>query len=405
MASDSDDGVDQVIADASQRWLRQLSVGDEAAARLRYLLERASIQMTDRDPEFSAELRQRIEAWSTSDSARETASAPGPERDVLLDPLKLPLRPSIDVAAALRPDNSASSVWGLDALWMEHRDGAPASLLSADQLAAVRLLFELHRSDVVPARSIGWAVALVPDDGLPDQSDLDAFSAVLADSGRNLNVATSGEIKLDEVPIAVLGLRPGAITAARSGFEDGSLNLVLELGVSAPVFSMCVALVDEQGSLESWQRLHVPAHEPGTPRRWSGTLDVSRGWQAVVVSTVGGLDEALDRAAAAAWWYRTGWLLDGLGQDSREAWMRAANWWDSVGDTERAEAARSDRGDGRFRTPVYGLISELTRQADYLLAGARRGYRADAAVAAKVYRLISDFGGQAAAVDLETELE
>ena len=237
------------------------------------------------------------------------------------------------------------------------------------------------------------------------ERDLDRFSTVLEGSRRDTFVMTGDDINLGQVPVAVVGLRPGAVTGARCDVENGGLTLALDLGGSAPTFGMAVATVDERGSFGSWQRLRVRAHEPGVPRSWAGRLELADRAVAVAVSTGGELSKTLDRARAATWWYRTGWLLDGLGRDPREAWMRAAYWWDSVGDVPRARAARSSRGDGRFRTPAYGLISELTRQADYLLASARRGDRSDAAVAAKVYRLISDFGGQAAAVDLEAELD
>ena len=161
--NDRDDNLDQLITDLSHRWLQELPVEDEAAVRLRSLLEQASADIASDDPSLATELLQRAEAWSGSDLREEVDLMAISTSERSLDPLNLPPGPSADIAAALRPDHSASSIWGLDAVLMEHRGGAAPSL-TTDQLAAVHLLLELHSADVVPARSIGWALGLVPDD-------------------------------------------------------------------------------------------------------------------------------------------------------------------------------------------------------------------------------------------------
>jgi hypothetical protein len=263
---------------------------------------------------------------------------------------------------------------------------------------------------VVPARSIGWAVALASDEsdiGLSlNDRDLDAISAANADRQGDSVDAAGGDVGSASLPVAVIGLRPGALSRAHCAIEDGTVDLELELGRTAPVLNMAVAFVDRNWTTTPWQRIRVASYVPESSRRWTGRLELPEDVVAIAVATGGGLHQSVDPEDAASWWYRTGWLQDSLGLDPQEAWMRAAAWWTSAGDAPRASAVRSTRADGRFRRPVHGLAAELARYSDFLMAGAlRTGDRSDAEAATQVFTLISDFGGQMAALDLELELE
>lgn len=333
-------------------------------------------------------------------------SRPSPER--LLDPaggdvidaaLTPAARASLGwLAVALERGHEAEavpSVWTAEALLLARRAGVDALLdepLDLDEVAEwlddlpSGLLGALDQADRGAADRLRAVAALVRSAGIAVREDVDGggdgldagdVAARFADMVEPLAPAPAllggpG----GEVPVWCSALGAEAVDAARGTWdaETGAARAILTLGQVPPRSLWVQAVRGDDGAAVGPPVQAVWAGTDGELAAEVGGLDRSQTWALhVLAGPTSSAPPPLDvpplglvGRREAHWWGRSAVLHTWAGRPgpAARAWAESARWWEEVGDTARADAARS--GSVRVASSPFlvhrpGLRSTLDR--------------------------------------------